>query len=451
MRCDPKLKATWDNNRPDLHDQSSSGYIMAISQLLLGRHKFTQQEVEHVIKTWPHLSEGKAKRTDSAWQGEAQRVADKYQRSRSYSFTNGGVNAEGISKENVRVNKDISPKGDSDDIKNNVELLPITERIGDYWSQIELSQQKETYGFLTGCKAIDRVQRGFRGLCYLVGMEKSHKSTLAMTMALEAVSQGFTVVYSDLENGGPRFLARIISNMSDSYTYNEIMLKDDKNQMAKQYAMDLRNDLILKNLYLVESGLGWHPVNDMDRVVQRMEELHASNKDIVWIVDSLHKLANKGAFDRRLEMDQISHALEKISRGRSWLTILGILEGTIANEKLATKESRQFLYDANIVMSIDRVKFKEGEKYDREGELRNFLEVKLIASRDCVGGISAFYRIGSPYHFRLQECTREEMDATRSSVDGSGEGSYDSSKSRHSGARPSPLYESKVGGGEWPG
>jgi len=53
LQKDKKLKATWEHNRPDLRDQSRSGYDMALADLCI-KNNFTQHETATVLMHAPY-------------------------------------------------------------------------------------------------------------------------------------------------------------------------------------------------------------------------------------------------------------------------------------------------------------------------------------------------------------------------------------------------------------
>lgn len=53
LKRNPKLRKTWEGKRPDLDDQTRSGYDMALANLLVG-NGFSDEEIAAVLKEFPH-------------------------------------------------------------------------------------------------------------------------------------------------------------------------------------------------------------------------------------------------------------------------------------------------------------------------------------------------------------------------------------------------------------
>lgn len=344
-----QIKDTWEGKRPDLQDQSRSGYDMAMADRLV-LAGFSDNEIASTLVNMPS-GRGKEARKDYL--------------------------ERTISKARA-----LRPEPDKPKHSDLITAADYTDQLIQGW---ERTRKGELIGIKTSFKALNEHTCGLRGLNILASAPKVGKSNLVGNIGWDVAQDQIPVIIYDFENGRDRILTRLVCRMA-RVTEAELRLEGipEKKQGNCQEAINkLRN------------GHCFHIVKDarsvtFDRIKRHVETVITPDGKVLLIFDSLQKLPLD--LDKRREgIDRWLRHFEAL-RDEYGCTIILVCE---------LKRSGQGRYqDAGLDS------FKESGDIEYTGDTmfifrdtddEKLKQLVIEASRDCEPGSVAFYRKIYPY------------------------------------------------------
>lgn len=139
---------------------------------------------------------------------------------------------------------------------------------------------RRSHGIKTGLPSFDGALLGLQGLVALVGQPKSCKSTLALQIAFENANAGVPVFYVDRENGWLNMLQRLICH-KNMLSERGLRLRPVSNRIA------LVKELEALPFYLCSSPFDQQT---FEGYIEQMIGLYPDSPNVLFIVDSLHKI-----------------------------------------------------------------------------------------------------------------------------------------------------------------